>query len=351
MKVTPVSSPGDIKSTATPEAVRSARAVAAFNKASAQPQSTAQEHPVQNPNAVTVEEMGAIKAQPSESVDKLTDSVDATEDTSAATTPPETPKEDPALSRQFAQLARQERALRAKAQQQEQALKTREEALKAREAQLTAKDNEYRDGYISKSRIKQDALSVLDEAGVTYDELTQQAINRQPTDQRVLNTIQKLEAKIAQLEANNESTQKSYTEQQQASYQAAVKQISLDAKQLIKSNPVEYEAISKKGTVKDVVELITKTYDKYGTLLTVEEAAQEVENELIEEAMKSTQIEKVKQRMAKANASQQTSTQKTQATQKQTQPGMKTLTNATASTRQLSAKERAILAFKGELKG
>ena len=52
--------------------------------------------------------------------------------------------------------------------------------------------------------------------------------------------------------------------------------------------------------------------------------------------------------MAQANASQANSEVKTQANTKQPQ-SMKTLTNAASSSRQLSAKERAILAFKGEL--
>lgn len=349
MKITPVTGPGAIKDLSTPEHVRTARAVNAFKAASPQPPpAQAQETPVQNPNAIAVEELGAIKAQTVETVDNNTDIVETTEATEQTTTTPEKPKEDPALSRQFAQLARQERALRAKAQQQEQALQVREQALKAKEEQLAAKDTQYRDGYISRDRLKQDALSVLDEAGVSYDELTQQIISRQPTDPRVTATISKLEAKIAQLEANNEASQTSFKEQQQANYQAAVKQIKQDAVNLVKSNPQEYEAIAKKGTVKDVVELIERTFQKDGTVLSVEEAAQAVENELIEEALKYQELTKIKQRMTKASATSTSSIQKTQA--QQTQTPMKTLTNATSSTRPLTVRERAIAAMEGRLK-
>lgn len=357
MKVTPVAHPAQIKDMSTPDSVRTAKAVEAFNKGQssydkAPPvQANAQETPVQNPNAVSVEELGAIQAKSEPQIDKVTEVAEETQ-APAEATKSEPPKQDPALADRFNKLARQERALRAKVQQQEQALNAREQAIKAREDALTVKDNQYRDGYISKDRVKADALSVLDEAGVSYDELTQQIINRQPTDPRVMSTISKLEAKIAQLEASAEDSQKSYKEQQQASYQAAVKQIGIDAKNLIKNNPQDYEAIASTGSVKDIVELITKTYEKYGNILTVEEAAQEVENEIVEQGLKISQISKIKQRMNKSNASAQASTQQTQAPKQQTQPtSMKTLTNATASSRQLSSKERAILAFKGELKG
>lgn len=344
MKIMPVASPGQIPVNGTPESVRTAKAVAAFNRASTPP-AQAQEHPVLNPNAVGIEELGAIKAQTMPEVDNSTP-VEALAETPSLQTP-ETPKEDPALSRQFAQLARQERALRAKAQQQDQALKAREQALAEREAKLQGQTPDTTN-YISRDRIKQDALSVLDEAGISYDDLTQQIINRQPTDPRVTSTISRLEAKIQQLEKANEESTKSQADNQTRAYQAAVKQIGLDARNLVNSDPA-FETIKATGSVKDVVDLITQTYDKDGVLLSVEEAAQEVENYLIEEAMKLTNIDKIKKRMAQSSATAKPS-QQTQATTKQTQPQMKTLTNASASTRQLSAKERAILAFKGELK-
>lgn len=352
MKVQNISTPHAIPVSNSNTASSKARAIEAFNKASiAQPQSTAQEHPVLNPNAVSVEELGAIQAQTTESPDTIsTNETQVTEDTPTVTS--ETPKEqkkDPALERQFAQLARQERILRQKAQQQDQALKAREAALAAREAELSKKPQFDPNEYISRSALKHDALSVLEAEGLaTYDELTQRALSRTPTDPIVMNTISKLEAKIAELEAANKTSAQTYQEQQQAQYKAAVKQISLDAKSLVKSNPEEYEAIAKTGSVKDVVELIERTYKKDGVVLSVEEACTEVENYLVEEGLQISRISKIKKRMEQANASQAKSPQQTQAKQ-QTQ-GMKTLTNATASSRKLSAKERAVLAFKGELK-
>lgn len=353
MNIKPIASPADIKGPGPSDA--KARAVAAFNNAGKVPHQQPAEQQAGTPpvdqNAISSEELGAIIPQtPEPTPDKPTEVVEAKEDTPAAEPTKEEIKQDPAVQRQFSQLARQERAFRAKQQQQNEAFKAREAALAAREAELTAKNTQFNPSdYISKAQIKQDALTALTEAGVSYDDVTQQLINQQPTDPRITNTIARLESKIKLLEEQAETGKKTYVEQQQAQYQAAVKQITADAKALVKSDPVTYEAISKTGTVREVVKLIEDTFNKDGVVLSVEEAAQEVENYLVDENYKmATNIDKIKKRMAQSNASTAKPDVKTQATPKQTQ--MKTLTNAVSSTRKLTARERAVLAFKGELK-
>ena len=342
MKISPVTGPGAVQDMSTPEAVRTARAVAAFQKG-APTQGNAQATPVADPNRISPEEISAITSQ----VPENRDNSQSEEDTDAPA-PVEEKKEDPALSRQFAQLARQERALRAKQQQQDQAHKARLSELEAREAALANRAAFDPSKYISKAQLQQDALGVLEAEGISYDSITERAMTRQPVDPVLQRTIDALNQKIADLEAKTASTDKTWQDQQTNSYQAAVKQITQDAVNLVKSNPDEYEAISKTGTVKEVVRLIEKTYQQDGVVMSVEEAAQEVENYLVEENFKmASSIGKIKRRMT-ANASQQPSDGKIQAN-KQTQ-GMKTLTNSASSSRQLSAKERAILAFKGELK-
>lgn len=346
-----------------------ARAVAAFNSAAAKAQS-----PVLDQNQVSPEEVGAIKAATAgqndtgieeEVIEDTLQASETTEETTVDTalSPEETPAEpteeapkDPALSRQFAQLARQERALRQKAAQQEASFKAREDALNKRMSELESKDKEYQTGYIQKDRLKQNALSVLAEAGISYDDITQQALNAHPTDPRVEATISRLEAKIMELEKANETSQTRQTEAQKQQYEAAVKQIELEAKSLISKDPA-FETVKATNSIKDVVELITQTYEQDGILLSVEEAAQQVEDYLIEEAMKLTKIDKIKKRLQPATsttppevkAAAKTLADHARAKNGQTQP-MKTLTNAAGTSRQLSGKERAILAFKGELK-
>jgi hypothetical protein len=328
-----------------------AAAIAAFHKASEAPaptapkQGQAQELPVRDATNISPEEMSAIapRAQAPEPIQEdlgQPDTIEATEEKPV----------DPV----YEQLARRERALRQKARQQEQAFKAREDALKAKEAELASKamaPSTDLSKYIQKDILKTSPLQALAEAGLSYDELTQAILNQQPSDPRVDATINRLEAKIRQLEEANENGQKSQQAQQQAQYDAAVKQIREDAKKLVYTDP-EFETVKATNSVNDVVELIEETYRKDGTLLGVEEAAKMVEDYLLEEAIKLTKIDKIKKRLSASSA--QTSTKapaQQQAASAQRQPQtMKTLSNAASTSRPLSAKERAILAFRGELK-
>jgi hypothetical protein len=309
--------------------------------------------PVANPNQVAPEEMGAITT-PSGQIDTTETVVEATTD-EVTTSPvveetPAKPLEDPTSSAQFAALARREKALRAQAQKQQQALQAREDALKAREAQIQAEADKYKTGYISKDQLKSNALQMLSEAGVSYDELTQQVLNQQPTDPRVEATIKALEAKIAKLEASTEESKTQQTQAQAQQYQAAIKQITSDVKHLVDSDP-SFEAIKATNSVKDVVELIEKTYADDGTLLSPEEAAQMVEDHLVEELSKYSKIKKIQDRLTPpaSKAAPVTPTQTPGVPAKQPQP-MKTLTNANSAPRQMTARERAIAAMEGRLK-
>lgn len=353
MKIAPLpSASSQITQKTTPSSPTRDRAIAALMQGGPSEQPA-----VPNQNNISPEEMGAIRPESGQN-DTGEDETEVLEATAEDETPvsdqipaeQEAPK-DPALSKQFAQLARQERAYRAKVQQQEQAYEAREAQLKAREAALSAKDQEYRSGYISKDQFKKNPLGVLADTGISYDELTNQLMNQQPTDPRVEATMSRLEAKIAELEADREASKKSQTESQKQQYDAAVKQIESEAKRLVSKDPA-FELIQATGSLKDVVDLITQTYEKDGILLSVEEAAQEVEAYLEEESLKISRIQKIQKRLQEsASKTSEVKAGKTPASPgtKQPQP-MKTLTNQGSTPRQLSAKERAILAFKGELK-
>lgn len=343
MQVKSINSPHQIPVTNSSDASSKARAVAAFNRA-ATPEAQAQQYSVPNPNQVRVEDLSALNVPQEPKSEEIPENQPIQPNTE---TTPEAPKEDPALSRQFAQLARQERAIRAKQQQQDQAFKQREADLKAREDALNKPQFDPNE-YIPRSRIKEDAYSVLVEEGVDLDQTYQRHMQRAPVDPQVQSEMKWLKAEVERLKSQSETSQKSYEKQQQDSYQAAIKQIRSDAEALVKANPQDYETIAKTNTINDVVDLIEQTYKKDGIVLSVEEAAKEVEDHVAEELYKhASNIDKIKKRLN--TAAQPKATDEKKPAQQQ-QPQMKTLTNAAASSRKLSAKERAILAFKGELK-
>lgn len=344
MRIQPVASANQIQQPVSNATEMKAKAISAFNQASAPPQQSP--IPV-NQNAISVEELGAIQPREQGQPDP-TEELVSEETLEAAPEVVEPPKEDTAVSRKFAQLARQEKALRMKIQQQEQSIKTREAALQARETELNSKQPDL-SKYVPKDRIKQDLLSVMAEEGLSYDDMVQQLINQTstPRDPRVEATMNELRNEIKALRQQGEDAKKQAADQQTQAYQAAVKQIKTDVTNLVHKDPA-FETIKSTRSVNDVVELIERNYQHTGIVMTIEDAAQQVEDYLVEEAMKLTKIGKIQQRLQKV-ATTQAPVQKQQQSlpNKQQQP-MKTLTNATSSSRQLSAKERAILAFKGE---
>jgi len=349
MKVQPVASPHQIQQAPSSASSRVAAAVAAFNgggspqtPAAPQTQAPANHSPQLNQNVVSAEDMGAIIPKANLEDVSQTDTP-ATEEAPKAEAKPQVSAEELERSRRFAQLARQEKALRQEVQQ----LKAREEALKAREAELQAQNAKYSDGYYSRDQIKADAMRVLSEAGISYDDIVQQAISQPAMDPRTQAQMDALKAEIDRLKQFTEDSKKNAQEQQTQQYQAAVKQITADVNQLVFTDP-EFELIKVTKSQRDVVELIEKTFQEDGTLLSVEDAAREVEKYLTEEAEKLTKVQKIQKRLSSQSNAASAPSQQAPVTQpKQPQP-MKTLTNATASTRPLSARERAILAFKGE---
>lgn len=356
MKVTPQSAvPSAVTAKTSTQTSSTARAIAAFNAASQAPNKQPEaQTPVKNANQVQPEELSAIKAssQPAQSTQsdniEPTQQVDAQEATDAPPAPAKVEEKEDPLSTQYALLARKEKALRAKVQAQESAAKAREEALLAREEAIKAKESDYSSNYIQKSRLKSDPLSVLAEEGVSYEELTKAILSPQvQQDPRLLAELEKIKEEVRQAREQQELNKKSYEDQQKQAYNQAVSQIRNEVTRLVTTDP-DFETIKETGSVNDVVELIEKTFQSEGVLLSVEDAAKEVEEYLVDEALKLARITKIKNRLQPVEKPVQKQQQST-VPAKQQQP-MKTLTNSIGTSPKLNAKQRAMLAFEGKLK-
>lgn len=342
-KVSPnMQNPGNAQADAAAALSPRERAIQAF-QASDQAQKTA----VKNPSMVSVEELSAIKTPTRAPSTGPVDTIEAP----ASTVPAETKAAEEPLSSQFAALARREKAARAKAAQQAAELKTAQDALKAQEVALQARELEYQSKYVAKDTFQSDPLKALTDAGLTYEQITELLINQSSTPANPVydSKIAQLNAKIAELEAKTNSASKMIEERDIQARQQAVSQIQADVNKLVFTDPA-YETIKNNGQAKEVVRLIEETFDKEGVLMTVEEAATAIEDHLVEEiynaALKS---EKIKKRLQSVSAPL-TQKQTPAATAASSNNQLKTLTNSVGSSRQLSARERAILAFKGELK-
>lgn len=273
---------------------------------------------------ITITPAGALKSP--------VEPVPAQEAPPTTTSAPEAqPKAD---VERWAQLARKEKALRAETK--------KIQAMKAEIDQQRAKPAEPVDW---KSQFLKDPYSV----GVTPEELQQITLNSMNQSPEAV-MIRQLQAKIEALEAGQSTVLKKTEEAQTSAYNNAIKQLNREVGLLVDGDEI-YETIKATGSQEAVVALIESTYKEDGILLTAEEAAKQVEDYLLEEAVTLSNLKKVKARLAPEAASLET-TQKQSLTQK---PQPKTLTNdMTSQSKPLSQKDRrarAIAAFQNKLNG
>lgn len=165
---------------------------------------------------------------------------------------------------------------------------------------------------------------------------------REKIAQDPLAVLSELGLELQDLKNSQASVSKTLEDSQTQARQQAVRQITADVSRLVNSN-VEFETVKAMDAVPAVVQLIEDTFDKDGILLSVEDAAKQVEDYLVEETLKALNIPKIKTRLAPP-------TPEAEAPGK-VAPKMQTLSRSTAPTtgRALSARERAILAFQGKL--
>jgi len=262
-----------------------------------------------------------------------------------ASTPEESLKKevhDPRLER----LARHQRAIR----EEQRLLQSERMRFEAERAAHSSERKVVEEAAAWKQRLTQDPYGVMLESGLTADQVASLMLNQpNPADQRVM----LLEQKIAQLEAAQGKTLSKFDEVQQQQYEDAKKQIHHDVMATVNSDQ-SFETIKAMSAQDAVVDLIEATFKENGQLMSIQDAAQEVEEYLIEEAMKFTSLNKIKSRLNPVPpVAEEPLVQKQQPVlQKQ----MPTLTNRmvqSAATHPLSDKERksrAIAAFNGTLK-
>lgn len=250
--------------------------------------------------------------------------------------PTEQAEETRPLSPQFAALARQKRALQVK----EREIAQREEALKS---QVPSEQVDW------KSNLKANPLSVLQEAGVTYDQLTEAILANQNNpnfDPKVIDDL--VDKKL------NERLEKEFGTRDSAQEQQVLVNIRQDVDSLVKDNE-QFELIQGEAAQQEVVGLIHRTFKKgwpeqnlpAGTVLSTDQAAQFVEDFLLDQAIRPTTYKKVQSRLTPQQEVQA-------AAQIPARPGvqvMRTLTNRISNTQApLDKRARALAAFSGTLK-
>ncbi len=234
--------------------------------------------------------------------------------------------------------------LEAMARKERQFHKMRKE-IEAEKANWKTKQADYESNYIPKSRLAEDPLTVLTEAGISYDKLTEILLNSPNSNDP---TIRALRAEISSIKSAQNAALKQQEEQQSQQYQQALKQISNDVKLLVDSD-ANFETIKETNMQDAVVELITQTFDNDGVLMNIEDAAKEIEEHLMAEALKMSKLKKLQPKLKTEAPVSAPIKQQSQ----QIVPRTLTNTVSAQSPTRSSDKERiarAMAAFKGELK-
>jgi sulfur relay (sulfurtransferase) DsrC/TusE family protein len=242
--------------------------------------------------------------------------------------------QQPLASKYMAELARKEREWRAK-----------EESLKSREQEWHQKEKLYQEQYVSKEMLKSNPLAVLQEAGLSHEELLNMAVN--PPDATQMK-VQQLEKQIEQLLASQQERDKKATEQTTQAYQQALKQIENEAKDLVNKSD-EFELIKTYGDegTKAIVKYIEDYFKETKTQMPVAQAAKIIEDYFFEESKKLVSVGKIKSLLGEATP--QDPIEKQQVAPQSGGPKTLTHQGTTTATKPLSARDRAILAFKGQL--
>lgn len=187
-------------------------------------------------------------------------------------------------------------------------------------------------------KLRTNALSTLQELGVTYDQLTQEILASQgqapsPEIQALKDEIKALKQGVDQTLASKEAENE----------KAVLAQMRRNVEKLSYSGD-DFELIRESKSFDDVVDLIHRTYKETGEVMTEDEAMKLVEAELLEDLKRIAKTKKAKG-ITPEDQGQIPTQDKPPA-----QAGMKTLTNKDQARASLDRKQRAMLAFQGQLR-
>lgn len=245
------------------------------------------------------------------------------------------------LSPQYAMLAKREKAIRSETQR-----------LKAERAEFEAQKVSKSSDFMPKAKLaeqlRSDSLGFFNELGLTTDEVANLLLNQRPEDA----AYRRLQAELQATREETNKISKQFEEREQEQYTQAVNQIRAEVKTMVAQDE-NFETIRAMQMEDAVVELIEETFKTDGILLGAEEAAKEVEDHLVEEAMKFTQLNKIKQRMMPTE--EIPGAPKLEARLSQQQQPIKTLNHAATviTSKPMNARDRrdrAVKAFLGQLK-
>lgn len=185
------------------------------------------------------------------------------------------------LSPQLSALARKEQAHR----QREQALKEREKAVEARLAKAEKYD-------ALEKRLAAKDYSALQELGLTYEQYAEYELSRLSGD-KTDPGMKKLESEVEALKKNQEDTA-------QAQFDETVSEYRKEIAALVSKDPA-FSTVKELKREDAVLQLILDSWEEDDEEVTVEQAAKDIEDFLVEEATRMASTTKVKARLGEGD--------------------------------------------------
>ena len=218
------------------------------------------------------------------------------------------PKKDP-LSPKFAALTRKEKELR-----------TREIALKEREAKAQGWESDTK-------TFKENPLEFMKKHGLSYEQLTHMILNDgKPTQDQKNSSLEERVTNLTKQIEEKELRQKEEAEKQsQAQVEQVVASFKSDITDFIKTNFEKYELIATAQAEESVYELVEAHYQQNGRVLSISEAADQVEAYLEEESRKFLGLKKFQKKESSSDPVPHPGSSKSE------QPSSKTLSNSMSS--------------------
>lgn len=187
-------------------------------------------------------------------------------------------EESIAISPQISAIARKEQAQR----KREQALVQREKALEAKLADA--------ERYAQlKAKIASKDYSAADELGLTYEEYTQYLVDKQAATNPEEQRYRKVEEEISSIKKSQEEKEIKDYQQNQALWKAEISRIV--------SENEDFSTIKELGAEGIVLQHVNDSFDEDGIELTAEEAAKQIEEELVKRAEKFASVTKIKSKL------------------------------------------------------
>lgn len=202
----------------------------------------------------------------------------------------------------FAFLAKKEQAI----VRQRQELKAQIEALNAQKSELDKMRAEIDEVKSRRSSYKTNPLSALEDAGLSYKELTDYILNNQQLspEQKMKALEEKFESKIEALERQRqeerEAAQRRQEEEQAKREHQVIQEFKSEIASYITTHKDTYELTNLYDSSDLVYDTVDAYYEKSGKVLSIPEACDLVEKYLESQVEKSLQTKKLSARLPKA---------------------------------------------------